>query len=123
MSVHDTPLPIPADVLAGPAAHEILDRLRGFYAQAISDVTDRVLAEILLPDTQAAVCLDIAQFTTFLMAVKIAEVRGLPPTTENLMRWYWPMQKALKDEVPGMIRSHAAVAAAAASQQGGNDAR
>jgi hypothetical protein len=97
---------------AGPTREELLDRLRGFYSQAINDITDRVLAEVLLPDDQAAICLDIAQFTTFLMAVKIAEVRGLPPTKENLLHWYWPMQKALKDEVPGMLRAHAAAAAA-----------
>jgi hypothetical protein len=101
-------IPIPASALAGPSHADVMADLRGVYMQAISDIVDRVLAEVLLADDQAAVCLDVAQFTTYLMAVKIAEVRALPPTTENLMRWYWPMQKALKDEVPGMIRAHAA---------------
>ena len=110
MAFDDAPLPMPING-AGPTREELLDRLRAFYAQAFNDVTDRVLGEVLLPDDQAAVCLDIAQFVTFLMAVKIAEVRALPPTVQNLMRWYWPMQKALKDEVPGMLRAHAAAMA------------
>lgn len=112
MRPDDTPLPMPIQE-ASMSPDEHLERLRGFAMEGVNAVVDKALEGILLPDQMAAFCLDVAQFTTFLMAVKIAEVRGLPPTTENLMKWYWPMQKALKDEVPGMIRAHAAAAAAA----------
>lgn len=111
MRLDDTPLPIPMDGNI-PSLDDTMQSLRAFYAEAISEVVDRVLNQLILPDHQAAVCADVAQFTTFLMAVKIADVRQLPPTAENLMRWYWPLQKALKDEVPGMIRQHAAAVAA-----------
>lgn len=110
MHLEDMPLPIPAGDTTTLEEHR--DRLRGAYSKAISNIVDRCTAELVLPDDQAAICLDVAQFTTFLMAVKIAELRGLTPTREHLMKWYWPMQKALKDEVPGMLRQFADAAAA-----------
>lgn len=105
MHPNDRPLPIPAGDT--PTLSEHRERLRDVYSQAISDIVDACLGQLILPDDQAAICLDVAQFTTFIMAVKIAELRGLPPTRENLMKWYWPMQKALKDEVPEMLRQMA----------------
>lgn len=109
MMASDTPLPIPAGDM--PTINETKERLRSVYLPAISDIVDRCLAEVLLPNDQASICLDVAQFTTFLMAVKIAEVRGQKPEREHLMAAYWPMQKALKDEVPGMLRTFADEAA------------
>ena len=105
MKASDTPLPIDAGDV--PTIDEIKERLRSVYLPAISDIVDRVLAEVLLPNDQASICLDVAQFTTFLMAIKITEVRGQPGEREPLMAAYWPMQKALKDEVPGMLRTFA----------------
>lgn len=103
--------PLPVDAGAGPTLEELLERLREVYSRAISDIVDRCLEEVLLPNDQASVCTDVAQFTTFLMAIKIAQIRQQAPLKENLMAAYWPMQKALKDEVPQMIREFAAVAA------------
>jgi hypothetical protein len=103
---------------ASMSADEHLERLRAFVMDGVNQIVDRALGEILPPDTQAAFCLDVAQFTTFLMAVKIADVRRLEPTAENFLRWYWPMQKALKDEVPGMLRQHAKAVAERANAHG-----
>lgn len=103
MTAFDSPLPIPAANV--PTIEEHKARLREVYSQVIDDVVDRVLQEVLLPNDKASICLDVAQFTTFLMAAKIVEVRGQPPLRENFMAAYWPMQKALKDEVPGMLRA------------------
>lgn len=115
MNLDDTPLPMPVQE-ASMSPDEHLEGLRSFAMEGVNAVVDKALEQIILPDQMAAFLLDVAQFTTFLMAVKIAEARGLDPTTENLMRWYWPMQKALKDEVPGMLRAHAAAAIAAKNQ-------
>jgi hypothetical protein len=115
MNIDDTPLPMPL-LPGGMSAEDHLAMIREFITNGVNAVVDKALEDVLLPDTAAAILLDTAQFTTFLMAVKIAEVRALPPTVENLMRWYWPMAKALKDEVPGMIRQHAAAAAEAQSR-------
>jgi hypothetical protein len=93
---------------------ERLFRLRSAYSSAFNDVMDACLGELLLADDKAAVCLDAAQFFSYLMAVKIVEVRGQETTRENLMAAYWPMQKALKDDVPNMLRALADRAAAAA---------
>jgi hypothetical protein len=86
-------------------------RLRSAYSSAFDNVMDRVLEEVLLPDDKAALCLDAAQFFTYLMTVKVVEAHGLALTRENLMAKYWPFQKALKDDVPGMLRELAARAA------------
>lgn len=86
---------------------DIRDRLRAVYSQAFDDIADRVLADLLLPSMQASVLYDMAQFMTFLVAVKLCEALGKPPTRENLMAVYWPAQKALKDEVPGQLRAFA----------------
>lgn len=100
------PLPIPAadDV---PSFEEVRDRLRAVYSQAISDIADRCAEELLLPDHRATMFLDLAQFTTFLMCVKIVEARGEQPTRENLLKAFWPAQKALKDDVLPMLRTFA----------------
>lgn len=103
---------IVGDAGAPPSPEEVLEVLRGFCSDGINGVVTRALGEILLPDDQAKLCLDVAQFTTFLMAVKIVECRRQPLTRENVMAAYWPMQKALKDEVPGMLRKFVDQAAA-----------
>lgn len=84
------------------------NRLRAVYSQAFSDIMDHILEDVILPDVKASILLDAAQFMTFLMAVKLTEVRGQAPTRENLLAAYWPMQKALKDEVPDQLRAFAA---------------
>ncbi len=106
MSPADTPLPMPIDG-AVPTRDDVLSRLRDVYGQALDEIMTRVLAEVLLPNDQAAVCLDFAQMAAFLMCIKVVEAKRQPLTRENLMAVWWPFQKALKDEVPGRLREFA----------------
>ena len=86
---------------------ERLERLRGVFSAAVTDIADRLLEELLLGDDKAKLCLDMAQFTTFLMAIKITEARLQEPTKDKILAAYWPLAKALKDEVPDMLREYA----------------
>lgn len=104
--VSDASLPIPAAAM--PTRDDLLDMARAHYGPAVSDLMDAVLTGILLPDDQAKVLLDVAQLTAFLMCIKAVKLRGQQPTRENLMAVWWPLQKALKDEVPGKLREFAA---------------
>lgn len=101
-------LPIPPHALDLPSSDDVLAGLREAISVGVDGLMDKALEQLILPDDQAKLCLDTAQFVTFLMAIKICQIRKLPISVENLMKWYWPMQKALKDEVPGMIRGYAA---------------
>lgn len=105
----DAPLPVQPD-LAMPTIEERLDALRAFYGNGVSDLMDKVLSTVLLPNDGAKVALDFAQLTAFLMCIKVVELRGQKPTRENLLAVWWPFQKALKDDVPPMIREFAATA-------------
>lgn len=105
MSVSDMPLPIPAADM--PSLADRMDALRQFYMNGASDLMDRVLGELLLPDDRAKVALDFAGVAAFLMCIKVVEARGQQPTRENLLAVWWPFQKSLKDDVPGMLRDFA----------------
>lgn len=113
MTASNASLPIPADENE-PTFEERLDALRQFYMNGVSDLMDKVLETILLPNDKSKLALDFAQVTAFLMCIKVVEARGQGPTRENLMAVWWPFQKALKDDVPGMLRQFAE-----ASAQGG----
>lgn len=106
MTASDNPLPIPA-ADDTPTLEERMDALRQFYMNGVSDLMDRVLEQLLLPNDRSKVALDFAQVTAFLMCVKVVEARAQPVTRENLMAVWWPFQKALKDDVPGMLRKFA----------------
>lgn len=111
-------LPVMPPVVETPSMDDVLAGLREFMVEGIGAMFSRAIENVILPDDQAKLALDVAQVTTFLMAIKLCEIRQLPITVENLMRWYWPMQKALKDEVPGQLRAYAkAYAEAQASGQ------
>ncbi len=111
MSASDTmPLPIPADD-STPTLADRMDALREFYANGVSDLMDRVLAQFILPNDQSTLALDFAQVTAFLMCIKVVEARGQALNRENLLAVWWPFQKALKDDVPGMLRQFAEAAA------------
>ncbi|HEX8418972.1 MAG TPA: hypothetical protein VF638_03055 [Sphingomonas sp.] len=97
---------------------ERLDRLRGVFSVAVTDIAERLMEELILGDDKAKLCLDMAQFTTYLMAIKITEARLQEPAKDKLLAAYWPMAKALKDEVPDMLREYAARAAGGAASNG-----
>lgn len=99
-------LPIPTD---GPTLEDRFDALRQFYMNGASDLMDRVLEQMILPDDRSKIALDFAQVVAFLMCIKVVEARGQKPTRENLMAVWWPFQKSLKDDVPPMLREFAQV--------------
>ncbi|MGW8135410.1 hypothetical protein ACWGNZ_07200 [Sphingomonas zeae] len=101
----DTPLPIPAT--DGPTLADRMDAVRTFYMNGASDLMDRVLEQFILPDDRSKLALDFAQVVAFLMCIKVVEARALPLTRENLLAVWWPFQKALKDDVPPMLREFA----------------
>lgn len=101
----DSPLPIPQADL--PLLEDTLARLREVYGTTFNEIMSRLLEEVLDPSVQVQVLADAMAFTCFLCAIKAVEVRALPMTRENLMGAYWPMQKALKDDVPAMLRAFA----------------
>jgi hypothetical protein len=105
MKAFDAPLPIVDAQDAPMTIDEQRAYARGAYTNALNEMIDRVTQEFLLPADQVSVLYDIAQFATFLCAAKIVTARMQEPTPSNLMAAYWPMQKALKDEVPFMLRS------------------
>lgn len=105
MTAFDSPLPIPDG--EHTTIEETLERLRAAYMGGVSEMMDRVLSEVLLPNDQAKVALDFAQVTAFLMCIKVVEVRGQEPTRENLLAVWWPFAKSLKDDVPPMLRAFA----------------
>ncbi len=106
MSPADAPLPMPTDGTM-PTRDDVLNRLRDVYATALDDIMTRVMDELVLPDDQAAVCLDFAQLAAFLMCIKVVEAKRQPPTRANLLAVWWPFQKALKDDVPDQLRAFA----------------
>lgn len=106
---YDSPLPIPPAEM--PSIEDTLARLREVYGTAFDDIMTRMLEEVLDPSVKVQVLADAMAFTCFLCAIKAVQARALPPTRENLMGAYWPMQKALKDDVPGMLRQFADAAA------------
>lgn len=90
---------------AAPSIDDMKDAARAVYTNAFNDIMERVLEEFILPADRVSILYDAAQFFTFMCAAKIVGAQYQAPTRANLMAAYWPMQKALKDEVPGMLRS------------------
>lgn len=78
-------------------------RVRAAYMQGISDILDASLAEFIMPTDRETIAQDAAQFTVFLMALKIVEARGQPLNRKNLLAAYWPIEKAIKRDLPGML--------------------
>lgn len=79
------------------------ENARTLYSNAINDITDRILAEFILPGDQVAIAQDVAEMTAFLMAVKIATLDGTKPDRRTLMRAWWPIEKGIKQQVPTML--------------------
>lgn len=87
-----------------PTLDDMKGNARAAYTNAFNDIIERVIDEFILPADRIQMLYDIAQFTTFLCASKIPVIKGEEPSRERMMAAYWPFQKALKDEVPGMLR-------------------
>jgi hypothetical protein len=86
-----------------PTLDEQLQALRQVYMQGVSDIIDRCLDELVLPAQKEAMIQDAAQFVLFLLAIKVAEVRGLGLERQQLLAAYWPLEKLIKKELPGML--------------------
>jgi len=82
---------------------QLRDDLRAVYTTGISEIMDRCLEELVLPSDKAALALDAAQFIVFLMAIKSAEASGQILDKRSVLSAYWPIQKGITKEVPGMI--------------------
>lgn len=79
-------------------------RVRDAYMNGISDIMDRCIGEFILPGDQETILKDAAKFLVFVIVTKINDVRRHPPTRENLLAAYWPLEKAIKDELPATLR-------------------
>jgi hypothetical protein len=79
-------------------------RLREVYSNAVSDIMDRCLGELLLPAEQLTVLIDAAQFTVFLFAIKIVERQGGDPKDRKaIMQAYRALHVPIDKEVPRML--------------------
>lgn len=93
--------------LSGPTLEERLVDAREVYARGFSDIMDHMLEQFILPEQKAALCRDAAQFVLFLMTVKCAEALGAEPNLRGIIKHWWPIEKAIKSEMPGMIAEYA----------------
>lgn len=82
---------------------ERLAEAREFYATFIADAMDRILEQFIFPADRQALCLDAAQYCVFLLTLKSLESTGQEQTLKNAMRAYWPIEKAIKAQLPGMF--------------------
>ncbi len=81
-----------------------LAQIREEYCQQIDGLMDQLTAHIILPEQKANIIADAALFTVFSMTVKIAETMGARPDDRKaIMDAYWPLEKALKADLPRMI--------------------
>lgn len=85
---------------------EKLTRVRQAYMHALNDITDRMLEEFMLKADGDACCNDVAQFTVFLMSVKMASF-GLPegtvPTRVQVMQAFRHITRDIEKEVPEQL--------------------
>jgi hypothetical protein len=91
---------------------ERLLRLRAVYSQGISDILDRCLEELILPADQEAMLQDAAEFVVFVLAIKVAEARAQGLGKAKILAAYWPIEKAIKKEVPAKLLEFAKLAEA-----------
>ncbi len=84
-----------------------LQELRSVYTTEIAQVMEQCCKELALPGDQVALCEDAAQFTVFMMVLNIVRLRGQDPTKKTLLAAYWPLEKAIKKEIPSMILDYA----------------
>jgi len=101
-----------------PTFDERIEAVREVYMQGISDILDRCIDEFVLPQDQEALLGDAAQFVVYLLAVKKVEVRRQVPDKKVLLAAYWPLEKAIKKEVPGMLLEFARAVEAQGQQPG-----
>ncbi|HEV2079421.1 MAG TPA: hypothetical protein VGR19_05940 [Allosphingosinicella sp.] len=95
-----------------------LEQVREVYTQGISDILDRCMDEFVLPQDQEALLDDAAQFAVYLLAIKKVEVRRQAADKKSLLAAYWPLEKAIKKEVPGMLLEFAKAVEAQGQQPG-----
>ncbi|MBA2684745.1 MAG: hypothetical protein H0U66_09665 [Gemmatimonadaceae bacterium] len=83
---------------------EQLAEKREFYSTAISDTLDFVLEDVILAGDRTMLLQDAAMFMVFLLATKIAAAAGAEATDRKaVLAAYWPLEKAIKAEIPGML--------------------
>ena len=98
---------MPIDDYMGPTLEERLVDARDVYARGFGDIMDHMLEQFILPEQKAALCRDAAQFVLFLMCIKTAEAMGAEPNLRGIIKHWWPIEKAMKSEMPGMIAEYA----------------
>ncbi len=98
------------------------DQARAVYSNALNDITDRVLQDFILPADQRSIALDIAQFTVFLMAIKISSYGNKVPDKRELMQAYRHLMRDIEREVPELLLTFVNQAMTAiASEEQAND--
>lgn len=83
--------------------------LRAAYLNAVSDVMERCLEQVILPDEQANLLFDFAMASSFMAVIKVAEIQaayqGGTPVSDrkNIMKLFKQLLKTTDDEVPKML--------------------
>ncbi|AYJ85752.1 hypothetical protein D3Y57_06935 [Sphingomonas paeninsulae] len=81
-----------------------LAELRAHYSGAICDVMDSCIEDILLPADRMTLLADAAMFMVFIISTKIAAEQGAGADDRRaLMAAYWPLEKAIKSDVPKLL--------------------
>lgn len=85
---------------------ERVGEAREAYCNAISEALDQALLRFLLPGDRISLLQDAAMFTSFMIAIKAAEVKtpaGQPIDRRAALKEWWPIEKKIKAEVAPML--------------------
>lgn len=107
------------------AFEERLQASREAILNATNNALDEQLAKFILPSDRIAFLADFAKFAGFMAAIKAAECMtpaGTPLEKRAALKQWFPIEKAIKAEVPGMLLEFGAEAEAARVQGAGEEA-
>lgn len=87
---------------------EVRDELRRGYLETISEAATEAIGQLIMPNDQASMALDIAQFTAFLMVEKLADAMGVDKADRWVMKRLWgKINKSMEQEIPLMLNEYA----------------
>lgn len=87
---------------------EMRDELRARYLTSISEAANEAIRALILPNDQASMALDIAQFTSFLMVEKLAEAMGVEKSDRWALKRLWgKINRSMEQEIPLMLNEYA----------------